>query len=140
MLKISSGIEIPLTEFKFSYARSPGPGGQNVNKVNTKVTLKWDVNKTTRLPDAVKARLKKKFARRISKTGELIVTSHRFRDQGRNVADCLAKLREMIEAVRKAPTVRKKTKPSKASKRRRLDAKKQKSSLKKGRRPPRMDD
>jgi ribosome-associated protein len=140
MLKISSGIQIPLTEFKFSYARSPGPGGQNVNKVNTKVTLKWDVHNTTHLPEAVKLRLTKKFARRISKAGDLIVTSHRFRDQGRNVADCLSKLREMIESVRKAPTVRKKTKPTKGSKLRRLDSKKKKSAVKKGRRPPKMDE
>ena len=139
-LKITPKIQIPLTEFKFSYARSPGPGGQNVNKVNTKVILKWNVENTTHLPDGVKLRLQKKFARRISKTGELIVMSHRFRDQGRNVADCLSKLREMIESVRKAPTARKKTKPSKRAKQRRLDAKKKNSTRKQNRRPPGRDD
>ena len=108
MLKISNGIQIPPTEFRFSYARSPGPGGQNVNKVNTKVILKWNVEKTTHLPEAVRARFLSKYRRRISKTGDLIITSHRYRDQGRNVADCLSKLREMVEAVRQAPTVPKK--------------------------------
>jgi ribosome-associated protein len=140
MLKISSDIQIPATEFRFSYARSPGPGGQNVNKVNTKAILKWDVVKSSSMPEAIKLRFLKKFARRITKTGQIIVTSHRYRDQGRNVADCVDKLRAMIESVRKPPTVRKKTKPSQGSKRRRLEAKKQRSSLKQGRRSPKLDD
>jgi ribosome-associated protein len=140
MLKVNSKIEIPLTEFNFSYARSPGPGGQNVNKVNTKVILKWSVMESTSLPEAVKNRFVKKHARRISKTGELVITSHRFRDQGRNVADALNKLRELIEAVAVAPTIRKKTKPSKRAKARRLEGKRRRSAAKKSRRPPRMDD
>ena len=79
MLKVNSKIEIPLKEFDFSYARSPGPGGQNVNKVNTKVILKWAVGESTSLPEGVKERFLNKYARRISKTGELVLTSHRFR-------------------------------------------------------------
>jgi len=110
-----------------------------VNKVNSKAVLKWDVKESTVLPAAVKSRFLNKYDRRISKAGQIIVTSHRYRDQGRNVADCLTKLRMMVESVIKAPTYRKKTKPSKASKRRRLDAKKKKSSLKQGRRPPNLD-
>ena len=111
-----------------------------MNKVNSKAILKWEVEMTNGLPYAVKLRFLKKFSHRISKTGLLIVTSHRYRDQGRNVADCLAKLRLMIESVQKPPVARKKTKPSKASKRRRLEAKKQKSSRKQSRRPPKLDD
>ena len=113
MLKITPNIQIPTTELQFTFARSPGPGGQNVNKVNSKAVLKWDVRQSTVLPHAVKTRFLAKFSRRISKAGLLIVTSHRYRDQGRNVADCLAKLREMIDSVLKAPVIRKKTKPSK---------------------------
>ncbi len=140
MLIVNRKISIPLSEFKFAYSRSPGPGGQNVNKVNTKVTLKWNVEKTDSLPDQVHARLISKFSNRISKTGELIVTSHRFRDQGRNVADCLNKLREMVLAVATPPKSRKKTKPSKAAKRRRLDEKRRTSDRKQSRGQIRLDE
>ena len=140
MLTVNDKIAIPLSEFKFSYSRSPGPGGQNVNKLNTKVTLKWNVEKTKSLPEPVRARLKSKYARRISKSGELVVTSHRFRDQGRNVADTLNKLREMVLNVATAPKKRKKTKPSKAAKRRRLEEKRRTSERKRSRRSISMDD
>ena len=140
MLIVNSNISIPLKEFSFSYARSPGPGGQNVNKLNTKVTLRWDVDKTKCLSESVKERLITKYRRRINKAGEFMVVSHRFRDQGRNVADCLAKLREMIESVSVAPKKRKKTKPSKGATRRRLEQKRRKSAQKQSRRSPRFDD
>jgi ribosome-associated protein len=140
MLKVSSDIQIPLTEFRFTFARSPGPGGQNVNKVNTKAVLKWDVEATSSLPDGVKIRFQKKYARRISKIGELTLTSHRYRDQGRNVADCLNKLRDLIEAVRLPPVLRKARKVSKGAKQRRLDAKKKNSATKQNRRAPRIDE
>jgi len=140
MLKVTQDIQIPLREFEFSYARSPGPGGQNVNKVNSKAVLKWKVGSTKHLPFGVRQRFVAKYKRRISKNGELVLSSHRFRDQGRNVADCLSKLREMIESVRLAPKPRKKTKPSKRSKQRRLDGKKRNSATKKNRRSPKMDD
>lgn len=140
MLTVNHKISIPLSEIKFTYSRSPGPGGQNVNKVNTKVTLKWNVEKTTSLPEPIRKRLLTKFASRISKSGELIVTSHRFRDQGRNVADSLNKLREIILNVATPPKSRKKTKPSKASKRRRLDEKRKTSDRKQSRGPIRLDD
>ena len=140
MLTVNRKISIPLSEFKFTYSRSPGPGGQNVNKVNTKVTLKWNIEKTSSLPEPVRARLVSKFASRISKTGELIVTSHRFRDQGRNVADSLSKLREIVLSVATPPKSRKKTKPSKASKRRRLDEKRRTSERKQSRGRIRQDE
>ena len=140
MLTVNRKISIPLSEFKFAYSRSPGPGGQNVNKVNTKVTLKWNIEKTSSLPDPVRARLVSKFANRISKTGELVVTSHRFRDQGRNVADSLSKLREIVLSVATPPKSRKKTKPSKASKRRRLDEKRRTSERKQSRGRIRQDE
>ncbi len=140
MLKVTANIQIPLKEFDFSFARSPGPGGQNVNKVNSKAILKWKVSQSKHLPEGVKRRFLEKYKRRIAKSGELVISSHRYRDQGRNVADCLSRLREMIESVRVAPRVRKKTKPSKASKQRRLDGKKRKSATKKNRRSIRSDD
>ena len=139
MLMINEKVSIPLKEFQFSFARSPGPGGQNVNKVNTKVLLKWKIAESAALPEDIKERAIQKFARRISKSGELIVTSHRFRDQGRNVADALNKLRELISAVAEKPKSRKKTKPSKGSKMRRLENKKRLSSKKQSRKTPQID-
>ena len=140
MLNVNDKIAIRLTEFKFSYARSPGPGGQNVNKVNSKVILKWSLNKTKSLPESVKLRFEKKFAKRISREGDLVLSSHRFRDQGRNVADCLSKLREMILTVAVEPKIRKKKSVSLGAKRRRLDNKKRKSATKQSRKSPRLDD
>lgn len=140
MLNVSEKIAIRLTEFKFSYARSPGPGGQNVNKVNSKVILKWAINKSKALPATVKSRFLKKYANRISKQGVLVISSHRFRDQGRNVADCLSKLREMILAVEAEPVKRKKTRVSLGAKKRRLENKKRKSATKQSRKPPKLND
>jgi len=140
MLNVNEKIAIRLNEFKFSYARSPGPGGQNVNKVNSKVILKWSLAKTKALPTTVKARFEQKYKKRISKEGILVISSHRFRDQGRNVADCLSKLREMILAVAKEPVQRKKKKISLGAKNRRLENKKRNSATKQSRRPPRLDD
>jgi len=140
VLKIDDRISIPLKEFSFSYARSPGPGGQNVNKVNTKVILKWDLSRTSCLPETVMRRLTQKYSRRISKTNELIVTSHRFRDQGRNVADAINKLRELVLSVAAEPKKRKPRKKSKASNRRRLEEKRRNSDKKQRRSKPRMGD
>ena len=133
MLAINNKISIPLREFNFSYSRSPGPGGQNVNKVNTKVTLRWNVQKSSSISESLKGRIVSSLQRRINKQGELIIHSHRFRDQGRNVADALAKLRDLIHAATVTKKVRKKTKPSKASNRRRLDNKRRKSDKKNSR-------
>lgn len=124
MLKINNKIQIPLREFEFNFARSSGPGGQNVNKVNTKAHLTWDVQATSHLPDAVKRRFIEKYRRRIGKDGMFQITSQRFRDQGRNVADCITKLQELIRDVLQAPKPRKKTKPSRSSNQRRLNDKK----------------
>lgn len=133
MLTVNDKISIPLSEFDFSYARSPGPGGQNVNKVNSKVILKWKVETTKSLPDTVKARFVDKYKRRISSRGELTMSSHRFRDQGRNVADVINKLRELILTVATEPKVRKKRKVSKGAKRRRLENKRRNSEKKQSR-------
>lgn len=140
MLVVTSKLQIPLREFNFTFARSSGPGGQNVNKVNTKATLRWAVTKSPSLPPAVRARFLKKFSRRITSEGDILVVSQRFRDQGRNVADSLAKLRLMLSEVATAPRVRKKTKPSRGSVERRLQSKRQKSQQKQNRRDVNQDD
>ena len=136
MLKVNDKIAIPLKEVDFTFSRSGGPGGQNVNKVNTKVTMHWSVHRSRSLPDDVRARFVATYRRRINKDGKLVIHSQRYRDQGRNVADCLNKLREMILAVAKAPKKRKPTRPTKASRERRLREKRAKSEKKQSRRFP----
>jgi len=140
MLYVNDKIQIPLTELTFSFSRSSGPGGQNVNKVNTKATLRWPVAISPHLDEGVRERFLEKYRRRVTSEGEFVLHSQRFRDQGRNVADCLDKLRQMLLEVAAAPTVRKKTKPSRAKVQKRLDNKRHRSEKKQSRRKPRMDD
>ena len=139
MLTINERLEIPLREFNFDFVRSGGPGGQNVNKVNSKAVMKWNIDENTSIPEGVKERFRSKFHRRINNEGELVISSQRFRDRGKNVADCLAKLRNLVLEVAVAPTIRKATKPSRASKERRLNAKQQASQRKQNRQPPKME-
>lgn len=134
MLVVNSRIQVPLREFRFTFARSPGPGGQNVNKVNSKATLHWNVTKTTSLTEPVRQRFLKRFCGRINQDGEFFVSSSRFRDQGRNVADCIEKLRGMLAEAAVTKPTRKKTKPSAAAKRRRLEDKRRQSDKKRMRR------
>ncbi len=137
MLEVDHRISIPLREFSFTFSRSSGPGGQNVNKVNTKVTLHWNVAASRSLPDDVRRRFMTRYHRRINDRGELVLHSQRFRDQGRNVADCLEKLRAMLREAAAAPKPRKKTRPSRRSVEKRLEAKRRRSQRKQMRRPPR---
>lgn len=139
MLNVNKQIAIPLTELNFSFARSGGPGGQNVNKVNTKATLRWAVTASPSVPEGVRQRFLEKYKRRITTEGELVLSSQRFRDQGRNVADCLDKLRDLLLEVATPPKRRKKTKPSRAARERRLQQKSRQSE-KKQRRRTRFDD
>ncbi|HMO13360.1 MAG TPA: alternative ribosome rescue aminoacyl-tRNA hydrolase ArfB [Pirellulaceae bacterium] len=139
MLQVNSELSIPLTEFEMQFSRSPGPGGQNVNKVNSKVQLRWDVTNSPSLPDAIKERFLLQQKRRISKDGKLLLSSSRFRDQPRNVEDVLEKLRELILDVAKPPKLRKKKKVSKAAKRRRLTDKRLQADKKRSRRSTNFD-
>ncbi|MEX0819985.1 MAG: alternative ribosome rescue aminoacyl-tRNA hydrolase ArfB, partial [Pirellulaceae bacterium] len=125
MLEINHRIAIPLKEFAFTFARSSGPGGQNVNKVNSKVTLHWDVTNSPNLPDDVRDRFLAQYPRRINKEGQLVISSERFRDQGRNVTDCTNKLRDLILTVATPPKKRRPTRPTKGSKERRLAGKRE---------------
>ncbi|MFH1919231.1 MAG: alternative ribosome rescue aminoacyl-tRNA hydrolase ArfB [Planctomycetota bacterium] len=134
MLVINPRLKIPLREFRFSFARSSGPGGQNVNKVSTKATLRWPVRKSRSLPEPVRERFLAKYGRRVTAEGDLLITSQRFRDAGRNVADCLEKLRRMIAEAASPPKARKPTKPTRASVRRRLDQKRKQARKKQLRR------
>lgn len=134
MLVINSRIQIPLREFEFTFARSSGPGGQNVNKVSSKAILRWPLLTSPSMPDDVRRRLIARHRRQITISGDLIITSQRFRDAGRNTADCLEKLRHMLTEVAQPPKRRKPTKPTRGSVQRRLQAKQQQSQKKRQRR------
>jgi len=135
MLVISPTLQIPLREFSFTYTRSSGPGGQNVNKLNTKALLRWPVTTSPSLPEPVRQRLLTKYRSRITENGDLLIVSQRFRDAGRNVADCLEKLRAMLSEAATPPRPRKATRPTRGSVRRRLDEKRRQSTKKQQRGP-----
>lgn len=139
-LAVTDAIRIPHSEFTFQFSRSSGPGGQNVNKVNTRVQLRWNVAATEAIPEEIRQRIKSRHRRRVNAEGEMIVTSQRYRDQGRNIDDCLAKLAEIVKeaAARRRP--RRRTKPTAASRRRRLQQKRERAQRKQARRPPRLDE
>ena len=133
MLEVTNGIRIPLDEFEWSFARSGGPGGQNVNKVASKAVLRWDFERSPSVPDEVKARFRERFPTRLTTEGEVVLASELTRDQGRNREDCLTKLAELLRAVARPPKVRRPTKPTKGSQRRRVEAKRRQSARKAGR-------
>jgi ribosome-associated protein len=140
MLEINDQVRIPLEEFQFSYSRSAGPGGQNVNKVNSKAILHWNVAQTAHLPDEVRLRFLSRYRHKITTLGDVVISGQRFRDQPKNAEDCLERLKEMIQAVWLAPVKRKKTKPSRGVKERRLQSKREQSERKEGRRRPGASD
>jgi ribosome-associated protein len=129
-------IEIPESELTWTFVRSGGPGGQNVNKVASKAVLRWNLAASPSLPAEVKARLRVKYPSRITGQGELILTSQRYRDQERNREDCREKLRALIQAATVVPKGRKKSKPTRASRERRLAEKRHRSAAKTNRRQP----
>jgi ribosome-associated protein len=133
VLKVGRNLSIPRSELALSFARSSGPGGQNVNRVASKVTLRWNVARSRSLPADVRERFLRRFARRISSAGELVLTSQRHREQARNIEDCLGKLRAMLAAVELAPRRRVKTRPTRASIERRLGGKREQSRRKRER-------
>jgi ribosome-associated protein len=139
-MDITDTIAVPDEELYFTFARSGGPGGQNVNKVASKAVLHWDLAGNATLPADVKERLHARQRRRITGEGVLVLHGQRYRDQGRNVEDCRTRLREMILEVLHPPRPRKATKPSRGARERRLAAKKHQAARKSRRRPPGAED
>ena len=129
-LVINDQIAIPRDELKFTFSRSPGPGGQNVNKVNSKATLKWSYAGSPWLRDDIKRRFGQLFGKRINADGELILSSSRFREQRRNVDDCLEKLKQLVLAAAVVPKVRKRPKRSAAANAKRLEKKRRRGERK----------
>ena len=132
-LRINSRITIPAGELRFSFVRSSGPGGQNVNKVNSKAQLRWSVARSAALTEELRERISGRLAKRLNDRGELVLVSQRYRDQLRNIGDCLAKLREMIAAAAATPKRRKKTRPPRSASESRLREKRVKSEKKRRR-------
>lgn len=134
MLVVNQRIAIPSDELRFSYSTSSGPGGQHVNKVSTKATLHWNVARSRGVPDDVKQRFLSRNRRRINLDGDLVMSSQRYRDRSRNVADCEEKLKVLLLEVAVAPKKRKATRPSRRQVEKRLKQKKQRSEKKQSRR------
>lgn len=134
MLLVTPELRIPLSEVRVTFARSSGPGGQNVNKVNTKAVLHWPAAQSPALPDPVRQRLLAANRRRINARGELVLSSQRFRDAGRNAADCLEKLRALVARAAVVPKRRRPTRPTRGSVRKRLEQKRRAARTKRLRR------
>lgn len=131
---VGDGLAVPLRELRFEFARASGPGGQNVNKRATRATLRFDAARSPSLPEDVRARLLERSARRLAAGGVLAISSQRYRDQGRNVADCLEKLRALLRAAAEPPRPRRPTRPTRAAGERRLREKRLRSEAKRSRR------
>ena len=130
---VDLSITIPEQELVERFVRSTGPGGQNVNKVATAVELRFDIAQSPSLPEAVRERLLSKRDRRVTTEGVLVISAQRFRTQERNREDARERLAAFVDSGLRAPKPRIATKPSRASKERRLDAKRERSSTKRGR-------
>lgn len=132
-LPISEHLEIPSEQLEWSFARSGGPGGQNVNKVNSKATLRW----TPPDPPPVSLAAWKRFCRAanryVTSEGQVVIQSQEHRDQLQNIESCRQKLRTLLLAALTPPKRRVATKPTKASRQRRLDNKQRRSDKKKSR-------
>jgi len=129
MLSVDA-IEIPEDELTERFVRAAGPGGQNVNKVASAVELRFDVVSSRALPEPVRARLLARRDRRLTSEGVLVIQANRFRDQAKNRDDARARLAELIRVATHAPKRRIATKPTRASKERRIESKKNRSTIK----------
>jgi len=132
MIKITPAFKIDERELQFEYIRASGPGGQNVNKVATAVQLRFDIRRST-LPNEIKKRLLQIAGKRVTSEGILIIEAKRFRTQEQNREDAIRRFMDLVHKASTRPKSRKKTKPTKASQEKRLTAKKQRGTIKKGR-------
>jgi ribosome-associated protein len=131
---ITDSIELGDEELEWKFIRSSGPGGQNVNKVASAVQLRFRLLENTSLPAAVKNRLRRLAGQKLNEDGSILIFARGERSQEQNRRDALARLTGMIQAALIEPKIRKKTRPTRASKERRIESKKRRGSTKEGRR------
>ena len=124
-------ITIRPDEIHVEFVRSSGPGGQNVNKVATAVQLRFDARNSQSITPGIRDRLLRLAGRRATSSGEIVIVARRFRTQARNREDALERLLQLIESAAIPPRVRRKSRPTKASKLKRLEGKKRRSQVKK---------
>jgi ribosome-associated protein len=139
-LAVSPALRLPLAELEYRASRSGGPGGQHVNTSSTRVEVWWDVAGSATLTEEQRARLLARLATRLDSAGRLRLVSSGSRSQLRNREEVTERLRDLVAAALRVPKARKRTRPSRAAKAARLEAKRRRSAIKRERRPPGGDE
>jgi ribosome-associated protein len=130
MIRVTAHIALEEREISEDFVRASGPGGQNVNKLSTAVQLRFDVRHSPSLPPGVQARLERLAGSRLTRDGVIVITAQRHRTQARNRADARDRLIDLIRQAAVAPVKRRPTKPTRASRERRIEGKKRRSGVK----------